>query len=247
MGDFQKKELIEKRSRKFSSWLPKEVSFPDYLGISPDFALKTYLVSKDVSQSYIRMGHFGIKRGNPDAYAIELLNFILGGDDLTSRLGAKIRTEKGLAYSISSSYNTDARDYGTFSVTSQTKTESTMQTIKVIEKEIEKISYTLISNEELNAAKESFSNEFVFRFTSPQAIVSQLMELDYKGYPKDYLKNYLGNIEAVTREDILNVAQKYLKPDKMLLMIVGNKKELEIQLESMGPVVVRELKAQVMN
>ncbi|MBI4595526.1 MAG: insulinase family protein [Candidatus Tectomicrobia bacterium] len=247
VGDFQKRDMIEKVTKKFTSWSLKNVSFPKYLDLFPEFERKTILVNKDVNQSYIRMGHFGVMRGNPDAYAIELMNFILGGDDLTSRMGAKIRSEKGLAYSISSFYNTDARDYGTFSVSSQTKTESTMQIIKVIEQELEKISSTLISNQELSAAKESFMNEFVFRFTSPQAVVSQLMELDYKGYPKDYLKHYLENIKSVTREDILKVAKNYLKPDKMILMIVGNKKDLGNQLELMGPVVVKDLKAPALN
>ena len=93
-----------------------------------------------------------------------------------------------------------------------------------------------VSDYELKAAKDSYINRFVFQFTSPAAIVSSLMNLEYDGMPRDFYKNYIANVEAVTVDDVLAVAKKYLKPAEMTFLVVGNAPEFADQMKEFGKI-----------
>ena len=83
-------------------------------------------------------------------------------------------------------------------------------------------------------------NSFIFGFTKPDVIVNQQARLEFFGYPEGYLENYRDNIARVTREDLLRVARKYLHPDRMVLMVVGDDRKFDQPLTTLGP--VREIK-----
>jgi predicted Zn-dependent peptidase len=170
------------------------------------------------------------------------MNYILGGGSFTSRLTSRIRSDEGLAYSVRSSYSTGSRDYGAFMAYAQTKTATAKRALEIFFEEFENIKNSLPAEEELESARESYMNNFIFQFDSPGAIVNRLMSLEYDAYPEDYYRTYLDNIRAVTLQDIRRVAEKYLHPDSMTVMIVADTSTLEGDLSEFGEVTYMELK-----
>jgi len=118
----------------------------------------------------------------------------------------------------------------------QTKLKSTHRAITIALEEIEKMRAVPVDNEELTHAKETILNQFVFRFTTSASIVAQMIDIEYEGLPLDYLETYVDNIQAVTIEDIQRVAQKYLHPDKIKILVVGNKDKFDKPLDTFGKV-----------
>ena len=240
-GDFDSKKLIKKIKKIFGSW-PKA-------GITPlaepevEFAFQpgVYVIDKDLTQANIRVGHLGIKRDNPDRYAVSLMNFILGGGSFTSRLTTRVRSDEGLAYSVRSSFDTGSRDYGMFYAYSQTKTKSAYRVLEIFNEEFERIRKELPAPAEFETAREAYVNNFIFQFDSPGEIVNRLMGLEFDGYPLDYYKNYLDNVKAVTLEDIKTVAEKYLKPESLTIMVLGDTSQIEGDLSDFGKVTILEL------
>jgi len=115
------------------------------------------------------------------------------------------------------------------------------KTIKSILAEIERITQEEVLKEELELAKDAIVNSFVFRYNSPHAIVTQKMSLVYNGYPADYLETYAEKIARVSKADVLAAAQKYLHPDRMTLIVVGNESDFDVPLSKFGNVIQADL------
>ena len=196
---------------------------------------------KDVNQSVIRMGHLGLSKDSPDIYAVRILDYILGGS-FTSRLTMEIRTNQGLAYSVGSHFDIGRRFTGSFIAETETKAESTVKAISLMKDIIIGITKEPVSDQELNAAREYLINSFMFGFTTPASIVTQRARLEYYGYPDGYLERYRDNIAKVTKTDVLNAAQKYLKPDFFKFVVVGNEAKFDQPLSKLGSVQELDLK-----
>jgi predicted Zn-dependent peptidase len=104
-----------------------------------------------------------------------------------------------------------------------------------------------VADHELESAKDAFVNRFIFRFTEPKSIVSRLMNLEYNGMPRDFYEAYLDNVRAVTKEDVLRVANEYLDIENMTFLIVGNSSDFEAPLDELGEVIALELKEPVVD
>ncbi len=94
----------------------------------------------------------------------------------------------------------------------------------------------LVSEEELNQAKESIINSFIFGFARADSIVTQQARLDYYDFPAGYLENFRENIAKVSREDVLRAAKKYLHPEALTILVVGDDKKFDQPLATVGPV-----------
>ncbi len=199
------------------------------------------MIDKDLTQANIRVGHLGIKRDNPDKYGVSLMNFILGGGSFTSRLTTRVRSDEGLAYSVRSSFDTGSRDLGMFYAYSQTKTGSSHRVLEIFREEFDRIRKELPSKAEFETARDTYVNNFIFQFDSPGEIVNRLMELEFDGFPPDYYNNYLDNIRKVTPGDIERVAEKYLKPESMTIMVLADTSQIEGDLSDFGKVTYLKL------
>jgi zinc protease len=235
-GDFNKSELMSRIQQYFGDWPRSLQSLPEIPAVTLTWQPGVVQVNKDISQAYIRIGELGIKRDNPDRFAIALMNYILGGGSFTSRLTSRVRSDEGLAYHVSSAFETGSRDYGTFSASCQTKSSTAHKAISIITEEIEKISVDGVTDQELRDAQNSLTNRLVFSFETASGIVSNLMSLEFDGYPSDYYQTYLANYRKVTTEDIKAVAQKYLKKDRLTFLVVGKPESFEKPLTDFGPV-----------
>ena len=123
-----------------------------------------------------------------------------------------------------------------FYVGCQTQSGTTVQAIQAMKTEVAKMTQAEVTVEELELARESFLNGFVFNFDSKGEIVNRLMTYSYYGYPLDFLEKAKQGIEKVTQADILRVAKKHLHPDQLQILTVGPVQDFAEELSKLGPV-----------
>ncbi|MDI6732539.1 MAG: pitrilysin family protein [Planctomycetota bacterium] len=240
VGSFNKDDIIALLKETFEK-IPGRPDTPTRLfPVDKIYNKSINLVDKEITQSVIRLGHLGIERLVPDYFSVILMNAILGGMS-TSRLYDQIREQRGLAYDVFS-YFTLSRNTGMFIVATSTKNESVHQTISLIIEEIQKIRENLVEESELQNTKEGILNSFVFRFDNPVRVVQQYMYIEHIGLPADYLETYRDNIMKISREDIRRAAQKYLKPENYVLLVVGDSRKFDKPLSLFGE--INEIKLQ---
>ena len=234
-GDFDTAEMKRKIEAAFGSW-PKgpETTLPKIPVNKVDPGL--YFIEKeDVTQSYIRMGHRGIRRDNPDYYAIQVMNEVFGGG-FSARLFSNVRSEKGLAYGVGGGIGAGYVREGLFTVATSTKSETMAAAIDALREEITNIIESPATDAEIKRAKESILNSFVFNYTSRAQILGQQLTYAYYGYPSDYLEQYQKNIATVTKEDVARVAKQYIHPDQLVTLVVGKSADFDRPLSSFGEV-----------
>ncbi len=235
-GDISKREILEKLNNVFAGWEKVPVSFPAVAVPDDNQRPAVYLVKKDVNQSVIRMGHLGVDKSNPDIYALRVMNFILGGGGFESRLMSEVRTRQGLAYNVDSDFSIGRRFPGAFTAETETKAESTSKTVGLMEQIMVGMTKNPVTDKEITVARDSIINSFIFGFTSSASVANQRAMLEYYGYREGYLENYRDNISKVTKDDVLRVARKYLRPESMILVVVGDEGKFDKPLSVFGKV-----------
>ena len=235
-GDFQKDELVEKIKDVFKDW--KKVGFQraPTPPVPYEFDRSVNFIPKeDVNQSTILIGHIGGLRNNPDYFALRVNNLILSAAFI-GRLFRHIRSDQGLAYAVLGRYSANFDYPGTFYVGCITKSETTVKAIRSLLHEVEMIRKEEVTDQELALAQESFLNAFVFNFDTRRELVGRLMTYEYYGYPKDFLQKTKEGIEKTTKADVLRVAQEYLKPGQVRILVVGNDQDFDEPLSVLGDV-----------
>jgi zinc protease len=231
VGDLGKDELARLIARYFSSWRAvKKPSGQERLVQTKRTAYKQpriEVIDKDVSQANIVMGRAGISRDNPDYYAVQVMNYILGGGGFASRLMKIVRDEMGLTYSIHSLFSTNIYP-GKFEIDVQTKNESAGLVIKETLKQIRRVRTEGISEEELGDAKDYLVGSFLRRIETSRKIADFLTAVQFYNLGDDYIEKYRDYIGKVTKDDVLRVARKYLSDEDILIVVVGNKKKLKL-------------------
>ena len=236
-GDFQTGPMKAWLSERFGSWQnagPVVGVFPE-VRVTPAPSIRL-VVKKDVNQSNIRLGHIGIRMDNPDYFAVEMMNSIFGTSGFLSQLMQIARTEHGLTYGIQGGIDAQRGYLGQFVVGTSTKSESTVDMINIIIGEINRIRNTPVSDAELNLAREAFLNSYVFQYASTFNILTRMMSLDYFGFPPDFMQTFQKRIAGVTAADVRRVANTYLHPDKLTILVVGNPDQFGKPLSEIGAV-----------
>jgi predicted Zn-dependent peptidase len=161
-------------------------------------------------------------RDSPDSYALQIMNDILGGGGFTSRIMSRVRSDEGLAYSAGSSFGLGVYYPGTFRAALQSKSATTAQAIEIVLEEIQRIRTTKVSPEELETAINYAVEVFPRNFATAAQIAGTFAQDEYTKRPADYWETYRDRIRAVTADEVLRVAQAYLHPDKLIILVVGN-------------------------
>jgi len=183
-------------------------------------AKRLVTIDKPLTQANIILGHRGIARDNPDYYAITVMNYVLGSGGFSSRLLDNIRTQNGLAYSVGSAFSVN-KNPGSFQVVMQTKSASAADAIARARAEIDRIRREPITDDELSEAKRYLTGSFPLKLDSTRKIAGFLAQVEFYGLGHDYADTYGERINAVSKDDVLRVAQRYLKPDDLILVVVA--------------------------
>ena len=194
----------------------------------------TYLAVKaEATQTNISLGQSGGELKDPDFPALAVMSDILGGG-FNSRLFRHIRTQLGLAYEVGASWGADYDHPGLFSIYSSTPSQNTVKVIEASRQEVERLRTEPVTEDELEEARETVLNSFVFYFDTPGKTLNRLITYRYFGYPKDFIFQYQKAVAAVTSQDVLRVSKKYLDPEKFVVLAVGNPKEFGESLTKLG-------------
>lgn len=221
VGDISRDELIQLLGRYFGDWQQKKIPENVLPAIGQKKSPTVIKVNKDLTQTNIILGHLGITRDNPDYYAVTVMNYILGGGGFASRLVDNIRDNRGLAYDVHS-YFSASKYSGSFQAGLQTKNESANTAIAEVIQEMERMRTEPVSDKELADAKSYLTGSFPLRVDSNSKIAGFNLAVEYYGLGLDYIDRYPAIINAITKEDILNVAKKYLDPANYVLVVVGD-------------------------
>jgi zinc protease len=224
VGDVSQQEIVQALNQSLRFWRKGEpggaLLIPSVIG-----APQVIRINKDLTQANIITGHEGVARGNPDYYALQVMNYILGGGGFSSRAMDSVRNERGLAYSIYSSFNSE-KSHGTFEFVMQTKNETALEAVRIVKDEIRRMREQRVSERELNDAKDYLSGSFPLRLDTNRKVASFIAQVEFFQLGMDYPERYADLIKKVTAEDVERVAKRYLQPDRLITVIVGNQKKI---------------------
>ncbi|MGH7428616.1 MAG: M16 family metallopeptidase [Candidatus Methylomirabilaceae bacterium] len=178
-------------------------------------------IDRGVTQANIVLGHQGVKRDNPDYYALTVMNYILGGGGFSSRLVEQIRERKGWAYDVSSSFS-PGLERGSFQVVLQTKNETAGPAVQEVLRELRRIVDQGVTDQELADAKAYLTGSFPLRLDTNRKLADLISSVEYYKLGLDYADRYPTLINAVAKADVLRVARAYLRPDRYVLVVVGD-------------------------
>jgi zinc protease len=230
--------------KALAAW-PKGGSRPDFTyPAAPEPAKTTiYLVDRPgAAQSNVAIGHPGPPRSTPDYYALQVMNTMLGGM-FQSRLNANIREEKGYSYGVSSFF-AYGKGPGAFRTGGAIVGDKTDAALNEFMKELHGIlGARPVTDDELETAKDSLIQRLPATFASVSAINGAIATLWTQGLPDDYYQQYAKAVAAVTRDDVLRVAKKYIDIDRLAIVIVGDRKSIEAPLKAtnVAPIVTLDI------
>jgi len=222
-GDFQTADMKSRVENAMAGWTSSGAAVPPIPQPHYTPVPGVYMVNKsDVNQARVSLGHLGIKRGNPDEFSIDMMNDILGGSGFTSRIMNRVRSDEGLAYSAGSTYTAGVYYEGPFRAYFQSKSSTTAQATQIVLDEIDRIRKEKVPAEELETVKSNAIEVFPRVFSTPAAVAGTFASDEFTGRAPGYWETYRDNVRKVTIDDVLRVAQQYLHPDRLVILVVGN-------------------------
>jgi len=237
IGDIKVKEAKKLAKQYFGSWERGNVSKEFYERPTPPDTTQVNFVHVDgASQSNITITYpINLKYGSEDAIPASVLNAVLGGGGLSSRLNKNIREDKGYTYGVSSSIRPDQL-IGYFSAGGSVRNEVTDSAVVAMLEEINRLREELVPQAELEGIKAYIFGSFARSTERPETVARFALNTARYKLPKDYYRTYLEKVEAVTPERLMAIAKKYILPDQAHVVVVGNKEEVAEPLERVGEV-----------
>jgi predicted Zn-dependent peptidase len=238
VGDVTPDRIVPLLETSFGSWksasaAPAGAALP---AAPPPTRRQIYLVDKPgAPQSQIRIGTIGVARSTPDFFAIQVMNTILGGS-FSSRLNLNLREKRGYTYGASSGFDMRLSP-GPFSAQAGVQTDKTSESLTEFFNELNAILKT-VPADELARAKNYVALRYPTSFETTGDIARRLEDAIVYRLPDDYYTRYVQNIEAITAADVQRVAQKYIQPDRLAVVVVGDRKTIEpgIRALNLGPI-----------
>lgn len=233
-GDFDKETIVNSIKQFFGDWHKGTGEVPSPPKVDYDWRSQVYYIEKtDVEQSYVRIGHIGGLNTDPD-YADRLVMNSILGEGFGSRVTDNVRTKLGLAYSTGGRLISHFSYPGYFFTLASTKPDNTIQAAREMIKQIRTMQTDLPTQEEMQKGKDGYLNSFVFNFDSRGEVLNRMMAYDFYGMPEDFLQKEKERVEQVTPEDIMEAANRNLRPDQMIVLVVGNQEEFDEPLTALG-------------
>ncbi len=229
-GDVEHDSLLKRIESLFGSWQPGEVPGDEFPTPPKRTARGAYVIDRPGSaQANIVIANTGMTRTSPDYFPLLVMHTVLGAN-ASSRLFMNLREEKGYTYGAYSSLDA-RRTAGTFRATAEVRTPVTGDSLKEFFYELGRIRSEPVSEKELADAKSYLTGVFPIRLETQEGLIDQLLQIKMFGLPDNYLDTYRSHIQAVTREQIQEVANKYVRPDEAAIVIVGDAAQLTEQIK----------------
>lgn len=221
VGDVKAADAFARMERAFGAWpRGKEHEIPKVETAQRGKPRIVVIDMPDAVQSEIRLGQIGIAFTDPDAFAADVYNSVLGGGS-SARLNQEVRDKRGLSYGAGSGF-AKAVQPGSFQASTFTKTESTTQVLEVILDSLRDLEKTPVPAAELEARKTYLSGVFPMQIETPEGIAGKVLEAMKYGLGREYIESYRGRIDAVTAEQVRSFAERRIHPESALIVVVGN-------------------------
>jgi len=244
VGDITPDEAKGKVRQFFNDWTKSSETFEKnkFDNEKANNANVIFVKKAGAVQSVINITHtLDLKPNSPDAIKLSVLNSVLGGGSFSARLMSNLREDKAYTYGCYSSIDSDPL-VGEFRAGGSFRNEVTDSAVVQILAEIEKIATSEITDAELDLVIKSKTGAFARSLENPQTVARFALNTARYNLPADYYSNYLKNLEAVTKADVLAVAKKYLQPKNLNIVVVGNEEVAEKlkSLDSDGKIDFRD-------
>lgn len=241
VGDFRGEEALRLVREAFGDWPGSSAGKDSEPVWRKEPSPGVYWVEKtDMTQSNVLIGHLGVRRDDPDYYALEVLNEVLSGS-FASRLFSSVRTQKGLAYAVSGRVGSEWDHPGMAYLYMTTKTQTTGAGIQALLDEARGVVSRPPTDQEVALAKQALLNSFVFNIDSPRKVLGQQLSLEYYGYPLDWLSRYRAGVEAVTTAQVREAGARHLRPDEFTIVVVGPEEGRDRPLSDFGKVTTLDV------
>jgi len=251
-GSFDKAAMLEKLEQAFGDWPIGETGPTTFE--APHYTPKpgVYLVDKDdVNQGQVTIGHKSIVRGSPDEYALDVMENILGASGFRSRLVARVRSDEGLAYNTGARFEQSVYYPGDFTCWFQSKSNSCAYAARIVLEEIDRLRSEKPTQQDVDDAVAYAVESFPQRFPNKMSILRTYVEDEYTGRDPSYWQHYVTDLKGVTPDDVWRVAKKYLHPDQLVILAVGDAaairkgghdKAPDLKFDDLGAVTVLPLR-----
>ncbi|MCF7859596.1 MAG: insulinase family protein [Candidatus Cloacimonetes bacterium] len=235
VGDINVDDAEDLVKKYFSDWTVKEVPAKEYKTPRAPLIRKVAVVDRpNAVQSVIHIAYpVKLMKGSEDVIKANVMNTILGGS-FSSRLNQNLRETHAYTYGARSSINSDEL-IGSFDASCEARNSVTDSVVTQFLEEMQKLRNEKVSQEELDMVINYMSGGFARSLESPQTIANFAINTELYNLPKDYYKNYLKNLSAVTVEDVEAMAKKYLQPNKAYVLVVGNAGDVADNLKQFSP------------
>ncbi|QVY65243.1 insulinase family protein [Polaribacter sp. Q13] len=227
VGDISKEKVIASLGTLNTNWKAKEVSIPVYK--TPETPTKPTVYFYDIpnaKQSVLQFGAPALAATDKDFYAASVMNYILGGGGFASRLTQELREGKGYTYGIRSGFS-GTKAKGAFTISSGVRSNVTLESAQAVKKILEEYP-TTFSDKDLETTKSFLIKSNARAFETSRAKLNMLSNISDYGWSADYVKDQENTVNNMTKEQITALANKYVNPNKMIWLVVG---DAETQLE----------------
>jgi predicted Zn-dependent peptidase len=235
VGDVKPADVVAKLEKAFGSWSRGDLPAVTIPEAKDTDTAKIHLVHRPGSvQTNLVLGNLTIERNDPDYYALQVMNRIVGGGP-SARLFLNLREEKGYTYGAYS--NVSAFKFrGTFQANTEVRTDVTEHSMKELMYELKRIRDEQVPTDELENSKRAIIGSFALQLESPQLLLQNIITQKLYGLPGDYWDTYPQKIAEITSTDVQRVARKYLDLNRLQIVAVGDAKQITDGLRKYGAV-----------
>lgn len=242
-GDVDPAKIARQLEAAMGNWPNRPVTLPPVPDVPYGKPKALYEANKaTATQSTILISRLTLKRGDPDQAALEVADFILGSGGFTSRITEKVRSDRGLAYVAGSVLQTGDLQPGPEIVYALSKSESTIEALRIMLDEIGRMRNEPVQPEEMKKAVNALLNGEVFNYDKPEKVIGETLDLAYYGYPQDLPARRLKALAGISAGDVQNAARKYLSDETLQVLVVGAVDKFDGKLADLGTVNTIELK-----
>lgn len=237
VGDVKPAEIVAKLEKTFGAWQRGDVPQTTIPKVSETGPAKISLINRASSvQTNLLLGNLTIERTDPDYYALDVMNQVVGGG-ASARLFLNLREDKGYTYGAYSRFSA-GKYRGTFRANTEVRTEVTKGSMDELMYELKRIRDEKVPQEEFDRAKRTIIGSFALQLESPQALLNNIITQKLYGLPADYWDTYTQKISAITPDDVQRVAKKYLDLSRLQIVAVGDATKISGVLRQYGTVEI---------